>query len=30
VAGVAFIGVELVAHAVLQARGRPSFFTGRG
>jgi hypothetical protein len=29
-AGVAFIGVELVAHAVLQARGRPSFFSGRG
>jgi hypothetical protein len=28
--GVAFIGVELVAHAVLQLRGRPSFFTGRG
>jgi hypothetical protein len=30
VAGVGFIGVELVAHAVLEARGRPSFFTGRG
>lgn len=30
VAGVAFIGVELVAHTVLEARGRPSFFTGRG
>lgn len=30
VGGVAFIGVELVAHAVLQARGAPSFFTGRG
>jgi hypothetical protein len=30
VAGVVFIGVELVAHTVLQARGRPSFFTGRG
>jgi hypothetical protein len=29
-AGVAFIGVELVAHSVLQARGRASFFTGRG
>lgn len=29
-AGVAFIGVELLAHAVLQARGRPSFFNGRG
>ena len=30
VAGVAFIGVELVAHAVLEARGRASFFNGRG
>lgn len=30
VGGVGFIGVELVAHAVLQARGRPSFFTGGG
>ena len=30
VAGVVFIGVELVAHTVLQARGRPSFFSGRG
>lgn len=30
VAGVVFIGVELVAHTVLQARGRPSFFNGRG
>ena len=30
VAGVLFIGVELVAHAVLQARGRPSVFNGRG
>ena len=30
VAGIAFIGVELVAHAVLQARGRPSFFSGQG
>jgi hypothetical protein len=29
-AGVVFIGVELVAHAGLQARGRPSFFNGRG
>lgn len=29
-AGVVFIGVELIAHAVLHARGRPSFFTGRG
>lgn len=30
VAGVAFIGLELVAHTVLQTRGRPSFFNGRG
>ena len=30
VGGVVFIGVELLAHTVLQARGRPSFFTGRG
>jgi hypothetical protein len=29
-AGVAFIGVELVAHAALQVRGRRSFFNGRG
>ena len=29
-AGVLFIGLELVVHLVLQARGRPSFFTGRG
>ena len=29
-AGVVFIGVELVAHLALQARGRPSFFNGRG
>jgi hypothetical protein len=29
-AGVVFIGVELVAHTALQARGRPSFFNGRG
>jgi hypothetical protein len=28
--GLAFIGVELVAHLVLQARGRPSFYNGRG
>jgi pimeloyl-ACP methyl ester carboxylesterase len=30
VAGFAFIGIELVAHVVLQLRGRPSFFNGRG
>ncbi len=29
-AGVVFIGVELVAHTVLQVRARPSFFNGRG
>lgn len=29
-AGIAFIGVELLAQAVLQLRGRPSFFNGRG
>lgn len=29
-AGVGFIGIELVAHAVLQVRGRPSFYNGRG
>jgi len=29
-AGIAFIGVELVAQLVLQLRGRPSFFNGRG
>lgn len=28
--GLAFIGVELVAHLVLQLRGQPSFFNGRG
>ena len=28
--GLAFIGVELVAHLALQLRGRPSFYNGRG
>jgi hypothetical protein len=28
--GVAFIGIELVAHLMLQLRGRPSFYNGRG
>jgi len=28
--GLAFIGVELVAHVFLQLRGRPSFYNGRG
>jgi hypothetical protein len=30
VGGVGFIGVELVTHLVLQLRGRPSCFNGRG
>ena len=29
-AGVALIGIELVAHLALQLRGRPSFYNGRG
>jgi hypothetical protein len=28
--GVAFIGIELVIHLVLQLRGRPSLYNGRG
>ena len=28
--GLAFIGIELVVHAVLRLRGRPSFFNARG
>lgn len=28
--GIAFIGIELIAHLVLQLRGRPSFYNGRG
>ena len=28
--GLAFIGIELVAHLVLQLRGQPSFYNGRG
>jgi hypothetical protein len=28
-AGLIFIGVELIAHAVMAARGRPSFYDGR-
>ncbi|MDB5319802.1 MAG: hypothetical protein JWN40_1433 [Phycisphaerales bacterium] len=28
--GLAFIGIELVVHVVLQLRGRPSFYNGRG
>lgn len=30
VAGSVFVGVELLAHAVLQLRGRPSFYNGLG
>jgi hypothetical protein len=29
-AGLAFIAIELVAHAALYARGRPSFYNGLG
>jgi hypothetical protein len=29
-AGVAFIGIELVVHLVLQLRGRPNFYNGHG
>jgi hypothetical protein len=29
-AGIAFMGVELVAHAALLLRGRPSFYSGSG
>jgi hypothetical protein len=29
-AGVGFIGVELLAHLFLQLRGQPSFYNGRG
>ena len=28
--GVAFVAIELIAHLVLQLRGRPSFYNGRG
>lgn len=30
VGGLAFIGIELVVHLVLQLRGRPSFYNGAG
>ena len=30
IAGLAFIGIELVPHLFLQLRGRPSFYNGRG
>lgn len=29
-AGLAFVGIELVAHAALHLRGRPSFYNGLG
>jgi hypothetical protein len=29
-AGIGFIGIELVAHVALQLRNRPSFYNGRG
>lgn len=30
IGGLAFIGIELVAHAALQLGGKPSFYNGRG
>jgi len=30
IAGVVFVGIELVAHAALHLRGRPSFYNGLG
>jgi hypothetical protein len=30
IGGLAFIGIELAVHLVLQMRGRPSFYNGRG
>ena len=30
VGGLGFIAIELIAHLVLQLRGRPSFYNGRG
>lgn len=30
IAGLAFIGIELIAHLALQLRGRASFYNGRG
>ena len=29
-AGIAFVGVELLVHLLLRARGQPSFYDGRG
>jgi hypothetical protein len=28
--GLAFIGIEIVVHLMLQLRGQPSFYNGRG
>ena len=30
IGGLGFVGVELIAHVVLQLCGRPSFYNGRG
>ena len=30
VGGLAFIGIELLAHLALRLRGRPNFYDGRG
>jgi hypothetical protein len=30
VGGLAFVGVELAVHLILQLRGRPNFYSGRG
>lgn len=30
IGGLGFIGIELAVHVVLQLRGRPSFYNGRG
>ena len=30
IGGLALVGIELVAHAVLRLRGRPNFYDGRG
>jgi len=29
-AGIAFVGIELLVHLLLRMRGQPSFFDGRG
>jgi hypothetical protein len=30
IAGIGFVAIELIAHAALQVRGRPSFYNGLG